>query len=265
MTFIVLHAVAAMAMLIMQLDLGGRAAANLALLPGALRPWAILTHPFAMANPLALGLTLLAAWTLGDWIERRFGAARLVMLYLAGNLAAGAAYAAYAALLSPAEALALAMPVGALAAWCAAACAGLRDEFVTVFGKLRSVAQVAGVSGAIVVALVLFRGADSAAWIVAAIAAFGTGLLIDRFGDAVKVPRLFGETRRSRQASRGARRQSAMPGRHDLDGPATRTTPAASAEIDAILAKISRDGMESLTDSERRKLEAARRERLNRR
>ncbi len=269
MTLILLHAVAAAGMLIARFDVAGGAAGVIGLFPGAIRPWAILTHPFAMTHIAALALTLFTAWTLGDWIERRFGPGRVVGLYAAGNVAAGAAYAGYAALVAGPDALPLTMPAGALAAWCAAACLGLRDEFVTLLGKLRSMAQVAGVGGAIVLAIALLVfGSRSAAWIVAVVAGFGAGVLVDRLAASIRLPRIRGlaALRRHGGAGRGSRgrraRSTAEPEGPEAGGDAA--APAASAEIDAILAKISRGGMESLSEPERRKLDEARRQMLRR-
>lgn len=239
LVLIVVHAVAFCALIV------SRAADALQLSPANLGPAALLAHPLAITHPLALGLTVFGIWTLARRLECRYGGARLALLYVAGNLAAGLAFLAYASLLPRGAAFALSMPVGGLAAWCGAAWLGLRDECVSVFGRVVSMARASAVAAAVVAGVVVMSSSSSAtAWLVAAIVGGGSGMLMHSYG-----PSLSFRFKRRRTVTRPAK--------------AERPRAPAAPDVDTILDKVGREGIESLTAREREELEAARRAMLD--
>lgn len=207
---------------------------------------ALLAHPFATSHPLGLGLTLFGIWTVAGRIESRYGWSRVLLLYMAGNVAAGLSFAAYARFLPDGGMFALTIPVGGLAAWCGAAWFGLRDEYVSIFGRLTSLARAAAIGCAIAVGCVLLGESSAcAAWITAVIAGGACGMLVQVWGPSLSFP-----IRRAR-----LRRESK---------PDPVRAVRRSTDIDAILDKIARDGIGSLTVKERARLDAARRTMLDR-
>lgn len=206
---------------------------------------ALLAHPLASTHPIALALTVFGIWTLARRIECRYGGARVVLLYVAGNLAAGLAFLAYASLVPSGAAFALSMPVGGLAAWCGAAWLGMRDEYVSVFGRVVSMARASAIAAAVVAGLVVMSSSSAAtAWLVAAIVAGGSGMLMHAYG-----PSLSFRFKRRRPVTRPAK--------------AERPRAPSAPDVDAILDKIGQEGVDSLSAGEREELEAARRAMLD--
>ncbi len=207
---------------------------------------ALLAHPFATSHPLGLGLTVFGIWTVAGRIDGRYGWSRVLILYIAGNIAAGLAFAAYARFLPDGGMFALTIPVGGLAAWCGAAWFGLNDEYVSIFGRLTSVARAAAIGCAIAVGCVLLLESSAcAAWITAAIVGGASGMLVQVWAPTLSLP-----IRRARVR------------------PETKPDPVGairrSNDIDVILDKIARDGIGSLTVKERARLDAARQTLLER-
>jgi hypothetical protein len=162
--------------------------------------------------------------------------------------------------------LPLAAPIGALAAWCVAVWIHPVIDSVTIFGRpfaLRHVVTFAAVASA---AMMLSRaGMGGIAWLAALTvgAASPVALANVRIG----WPRGASRRRRLklvRPSVRAVRSTSARPskpvGGHDKPA----HTSADLAAVDAILEKISRSGISSLTADERERLEAARRDLLRR-
>ena len=239
LALIVAHALAFCALIV------SRAADALQLSSANLGLTALLAHPLASTHPIALALTVFGIWTLARRLECRYGGARVVLLYVAGNLAAGLAFLAYASLVPSGAAFALSMPVGGLAAWCGAAWLGMRDEYVSVFGRVVSMARASAIAAAVVAGLVVMSSSSSAtAWLVAAIVAGGSGMLMHSYG-----PSLSFRFKRRRPVTRPAK---AEPPR----------APSAP-DVDAILDKIGQEGVDSLSAGEREELEAARRAMLD--
>ncbi len=88
LVLIILHAVAFCALLVSRFaDAFQLSATNLG-------PAALFAHPLAITHPIALALTVFGVWTLAGRLESRYGGARVVLLYVAGNLTAGLAFAA---------------------------------------------------------------------------------------------------------------------------------------------------------------------------
>ena len=243
LALIVVHAIAFCVMVVSGTE--GGPAASLPLRSGNLSIAALLAHPFATSHPLGLGLTLLGIWTVAGRIEVRYGGARVMLLYVAGNVAAGLSFAVYARFLPDGGMFALTIPVGGLAAWCGAAWFGLNDEYVSIFGRLTSVARAAAIGSAIVAGFVLLlKSSACAAWITAMIVGGASGMLLQTWG-----PTLSFRIRRP-------------PVRQETKSDSGPIRP--STGIDVILDKIARDGIGSLTAKERARLDAARQNMLER-
>ena len=216
------------------------------LVGGGLNPIGVVTHPLATGSLFSAGFVVLAIWSLGGRLEQRLGAGRLIALYAAGNLAGGLAYLASATLWPVLASAPLDDPVGALAGWCALAWVLLRGDRVQVLGRETGLAGVYAVCAAVVAGLVVLRsGVGGLAWLTAAGAGAGGVLLVQR---------LWGL--QGRRAGKPAR----------LAVPYTTSSLPSEAEtdIDDVLAKISRDGMDGLSASDRERLEEARRARHRR-
>ncbi len=252
LTLIVLHLVGFLIVRVGWHDAGDAARVLVQLRNDALHPAAILLHPFGNVSFWTLIFVVYAIWTLGGRIEGRFGTARLLGMYAVGTLLAGVVFLGFAQLSAEHSAHALDMPAGALAAWALAAWRTMRDEMVSVFGKLMTTAKVVVLGAAIVAGLVfLVEGPAATGWLIAAAAgslAWPATNLVREAG---------GVTDRSRKS----RRREAVGGESRSDKPEAH---AADAVLDEILAKISREGIDALTPAERERLEAARRARQRR-
>lgn len=204
----------------------------------------IVLHPIASAGLLTTLFVVLALWSLAGRIERRRGAMRLAVVYVIANTVAGAAYAATANAAPHLARAELDYPVGVLAGLCLLAWRHFRAEPVQVLGRMTTIGTVYLVCAAIVAGLVVLRdGVGSAAWLIAAGAgACATGVL-------EWLP-----------TARTAARRPRVPRRRPA--PRRRTAPADDPELDALLAKISAEGIDALSEAERERLERARRRRL---
>lgn len=215
------------------------------------RPLAVLLHPYGTGSLLSTLFVVLALWSLGGRLEPRLGRPRLALLYVLGNLLAGMAYAGVALLRPGLAGAALDYPVGALAGLCAAAWRHLRHEPVSVLGRITTAAKVYLLCAALVAGLVLVRaGAGAAAWLAAATAGAGIGLLLESW-PGWRWPRWRFARRRRRRPVHSAARAAAPAGPSPED-----------AELDELLAKIARGGLDSLTPQERERLEAVREAKL---
>jgi membrane associated rhomboid family serine protease len=253
LALLVLHGVA---FVVMSLSASG-SLANLpdfaSLASPARQPLGILLHPLATTSFLDLLFVELALWSLGARIEALVGATAALGVYLGANLITGGVYAGIVALNAAIAAHAPAYPVGALAAWCAIVARRSRWETADFFGRPVRVGTLYGVCAAIVAVLTLLaRGRGATAWLIAALAGGAAGCLFDLaqpwIAAHLAVPRERVPRHIPPRAARGPR-------------PAAK---ADDADIDAILAKISRAGIGSLTDDERARLEAARQAKLRR-
>lgn len=229
------------------------------------RPLTVLLHPFTPAPQRLLGgvfLTLFVCFVigaLGRMAEERLGAARMLTLYLLGNTLAGFAYL-LAVVFAPAFARApLDHPVGALAAWSLWAWRHLKFEYAPVMGRMRPIARIVTVAAGIVAVLEVFSHGGGALLWVAAAAVGSTAVfvlpLLERAGR--RFARGSGATRPSKRIT--------VPSRSDLRTivrPSEGGSEEIGVDVDAILAKISREGMASLTAVERQQLERARLARL---
>jgi membrane associated rhomboid family serine protease len=113
-----LHAAAFVAVLL--LGRSGRGAElQVAALSGAsASPCGILLHPWTSASLFSVVLTLVVIWTLAARVEARYGAGRMLALYVGGNTVAGGVYFVIARLAPQLADIPLDYPAGAMAAWC---------------------------------------------------------------------------------------------------------------------------------------------------
>lgn len=219
----------------------------------------ILLHPVGTADLLRGVLTVVALWLIGGLLERRRGGGVLLQGYVLGNLAAGVAYFLLAAARPDLAITPLDYPLGALVAFVAALWRDVRYEPAEVFGYSTTQGRVLVFAAGLVVVLELvLRRAGAVAWVAGVAAAAAAALLLERaqadgwaFGDwlrRLRPPSV--APRRIRPSRAPARQRSAQP--------------ADERDVDEILAKISRSGLESLSAEERQRLEAARLAKLRR-
>jgi membrane associated rhomboid family serine protease len=248
LALMILHGVAFLLMLALQHGDGQAIAALLPLSGSAATPLGILLHPLGNASFFTALFVVLAFWSLGGRLELRLGVQRLIAVYVLGNLAAGAAYFGVARGLPALAAMPLDYPVGALAGLCAVAWQRLRDDAVQVLGRVTSAAKVYAICGAIVVGLAILEAREgAAAWLAGALAGGVSAWLFMYWPGPVRFRR-----RATRQVVRPSIPRSVLQ------------PPPAEPDIDDLLAKISRQGIASLTDAERQRLETARRAKLRR-
>ena len=128
----------------------------------------------------------------------------------------------------------------------------LKDEVVSVFGKLMTTAKLTAIGAAIIAGLTFLRGGPGATgWLIAAAAGSLAWPAVNLLSEISRPTAKLRASRRGRDAGSAPR--------HDA------SEPTDDAELDEILAKISREGLESLSPAERERLEEARRTRLRRR
>jgi membrane associated rhomboid family serine protease len=221
-------------------------AGRLVLSGGAANRLGILLHQLGTTSfPTAL-FVVLALWSVGGRLETRLGKRHLLALYVVCNLAAGAAYLAVARGVPALAALPLDYPVGGLAGFCVVAALRLRNEAVLVFGRVTSAPKLYVVCGAIVIVLAIADARLGAVGWLSSLIAGGLAALLVEYWTLVE-PRQYPVRRKVRRAL-----PRAVPPPIVLEEP----------DIDDLLAKISREGLASLTDAERRRLEAARQAKL---
>ncbi len=214
---------------------------------------ALLLHPLSTASILTLIFVALAIGWLGGRVEREAGTRRLVALYVAGTIAGGLAFCGLGLLFPVLTLYPLDLPLGAIVAWGVHVSRREAFEVVGVFDKLVRLPKLLAILGGIWAALVLLRAGPAAiGWFVAAAggaAAFYLIELTPAWWRRIGRP----DVRPSEPPRRRIRHIEHRPVRpHEPDAP----------DIDDILAKISRCGIDSLTDDERERLEAARRAKL---
>jgi membrane associated rhomboid family serine protease len=253
LALMILHGVAFLVMLALSSGRGAGLADLLALRGGQAQPIGILLYPLATTSVLSVLFVVLAYWSLGGRLERILHARRLVSLVIVANIVAGGAYFVFARWQPNLATAELDYPVGALAALCAVAWRSLRQEGVQVFGRTTTLAKIYAICAAIVVAMVVLRaGAGSAAWLVAAAVGAGCGAVFER------MPAVRWRARVQPKRHVVRRRDTPAPPKAQPQQP----SPDYESELDEILAKISREGMDALTAEERARLEAAREQKL---
>lgn len=225
-------------------------------------PAAIVLHALAQPDVLRLLSCLIVIWLFGSRIEEHMGSRELWRAYVVGTLVAGAAYWSLARAWPAFAGAPLFGPVGAFAAWVVLAQRALAFEYLDIFGTHVSVARLTLICAVVWVVMVVVPFlAGALAWVFAVCAVAVTTLVIGRVQREVWFQR--GPVLRAPAKRR--RRQVVVPSvpsdERAADSACGSSAPD-EAEIDAILAKISRDGMSSLTAAERERLDAARRAKL---
>ncbi len=203
----------------------------------------ILLHPFATRAALTLIFSAVIIWLLGGHVERLRGRGRMLLLYVLGNVMAGLAFYPLARFAPAAAGIPLDSPAGASAAWCMLACTAMAGERLPLLGRYWRAWHLLGIGLAVIVGLMFaFHRLGAIGWLVALTSG------------ACAHPVL---------AGLAAWRSSAARRRPVVRPPVPRRPLAAEeVDIDDILAKISRQGIDALTQAERERLEAARQARL---
>lgn len=221
-------------------------------------PIAILLHPLAAKGPVQMLVILLAIWSLAARVEQNSGPARMIAGYIGGNLLAGVAFFAFARISPALASYELVAPLGAIAAWSAAAWQWQQYEALNIFGMEVSMRRMVLFAGLIVIAVGLVQaGGGAMAWIIALVAGAAAGPLVD-MGFAVAANRITAP----RRVARVVRRPTTRRVRPSI--PPAPVATETDDDIDEILAKISRSGIGSLSEDERQRLERARLARLGR-
>ena len=261
LALIVVHAIAFVALFIAGRDIGPQVGGFSSLQSGDLHWTAILLYPLGITNFFTLLLLIITIiWTLGTRIEERFGFAAVLALYVVGNLLAGAAFFGLAIIRPGLAALPMAFPAGGVAAWIVFCIRELGAEELGFFGMTFPTRWFFAWVGGIGLAVVVLEGRLAAlGWLLAAGAGAVTPLLSDFPREFHRL--VWHRRRQSVRISVSRVREYSPP------SPEPETIEQVSgpdAEIDAILAKISQSGLQSLTPQERETLEAARRALLRR-
>lgn len=220
-------------------------------------PLGLLFHPLAFQSLGGLLLLGLALGVVGRRLEEAIGTRALLSLYALGNLAAGVAFFAIARTQPGLARLELAYPVGGLAAWAVSAWRTLIIDTVQIARWTPPLRLLFAGTLAILCAMQLSGArAGGVAWLAGVVCGALSVFVADRIAArfATLGPRRPRLLRRPEQ-----RRVELDEPASSVDEPRQREAPAAAPEIDAILRKISREGIGSLTPSERERLEAARR------
>ena len=241
-----LHVVSFLALRMTQADEGHALGPLLGLAGGEGPAWGVLLHPLATERVLTLLFVVFVIWALGGRLEARDGPGQMLVMYVGGNLLAGAVYFVAARWQPELASLELDYPAGAFAAWCLMAWRSMRSDFISVFGWMSTVAKLVAIAAGVSIALrLLGNGMGAVAWL-AAIAAGSTAASMTEGVWALR--------RRSSRPRPATRR----PARRR---PKAARTPA-EPDIDEILARISREGMDALSQEDLDRLEAARRAKL---
>jgi len=214
--------------------------------------------PFLTDSGLAVVITCAGLWFVGGRVEGAIGPARLVTMYVLGAVFAAGAFAMVQALAPAWARMSMTLPVGPLAAISLRAWRHGRREIVPVFAWLVPYGTILATAAAVAVGLLLVgRGLSAAAWIAALLA----GLLADPACDALVS--MVRDLRRRATRARPRRRERATPEPMGAGVPLeVAVESAAEPDIDDVLAKISREGIASLSSQERAKLESARQAKL---
>lgn len=260
LALVVIHSIAFLAIFIAGRDIGPQVGGFSSLQSGNLHWPAILIHPLGITNFLTLLLLVISIiWTLGVRIEERFGFKTLMLQYVIGNLLAGAAFFGLALVRPEMATVPLAFPAGAVAAWIVFAFRELGDEELGFFGLTFPTRWFYAWIGIIGLAAIVLAGRLGA---VAWLAASAAGCVTPFLGD---LPRNFHRLVWGRRRHRVRPSIERVP--QFVESPVAENHAVedeSDAEIDAILAKISSSGLQSLTSQERELLEAARQALLKR-
>lgn len=209
--------------------------------------WTIFTHPFASTDFFRVLLTGLILWAVAPRIEEQFGRTRLIQSYLLGNVAAGAVFWGVARLRPAWAGQPLDYPVGAGIAWLVLYWQFARHEMTVIAGKAMRVGHVIAAIGGVMALLALaLNGLGGIGWLLAATVGGAVGTLQP----------LQLHLHRPRRRVRVVR-PAESPTSYKLESHASRAA-ATESELDQILDKISKAGIDSLSAEDRTKLEALR-------
>ncbi len=241
---LVLHALAFGVLAMMRFEVGQRIAVAFPLTATSPSLSGVLLHPVATPNLFTLLMVLWAIWALGRRVEADFGVKSAYAWYLSANLVAGLVFWLLARAGVAGANMPLEVPAGALTAWGVMLWQQRRNAPVSVFGFATTEGAVLAALAVGTAVLALARGGvGGLPWLLAA-AAGGATVLAPR---AARV--LAWRRRRVASSSSTAARPS-------------RVAPRVGNDVDDLLAKISREGLASLTAAERDRLESARQARL---
>lgn len=259
LALVVVHVIAYWVVLAMGYGRSPQAAVPLALSSGYLSPYGVLAHPIAANSGLISTLVIIAIWTAGGAIENLIGPNRLFTLYVVGNVFAGVGYVAVAGFLPHLAVAPLAVPLGAWMAWLMLVLRQYPYEILSIFGFTVRVIRFMGALLAVAALAALFRfQAGAAALLAAGLTAAGAAYVLETLGARVTHAHHEPERRAPRRPMQGPPEMEFLgDDEEEVDDDA-----AASINVDDLLEKISRSGIDSLTPEERARLEQARQERL---
>lgn len=219
--------------------------AMLQLQGAAPHPLGILLHPVSTNSLFTIIFVELVLYSLSARIELTLGLIRLIVLYAAAGLAGGLAYFGVVLAAPHLGGAELDYPVGFLAGLCYLGYRWQRNEPVSVLGWMTTAGKMYLIFAGIVAGLVVLRtGVGSVAWLATAAVGVGVGVLIERGGKVAW---------RSSRRRRPVVRPSIPPARRD--------EPDYVPDVDDVLDKISREGIDALTPEDRKRLEDARKSR----
>lgn len=251
LALLIVHIAAAVVLLSLMFAGTNLGAAQLAIAAPDPAWWTILTHPFASVDFFRVLLTCLILWVIAPRIEEIFGRTRLLQSYFLGNVAAGAVFWGVARVRPSWTGQPLDYPVGAGIAWLVLYWQLARHEMTMIVGKPLRVGHVIAAIGGIMVLLALaVSGLGAIGWLVAAVVGGAAGIL-QPLQLNIRLPR-----RRPRIVHPPEPTLS-----YKLESRDTRPV-ATERELDQLLAKISKDGLESLTPKDRARLEVLRQMKL---
>lgn len=230
------------------------------------RATAILLHAISPPDVFALITTVAVVWMLGSRIEESFGPRRLWSLYVLGNVLAGLAFFVIASAWPAGASAPLTMPLGAFAAWSLVAWRTMRFDYVSIFGKLVSVATLSAVLLGVAAAFVVMgHGAGAVAWSLGAVTGAGATPIVESVAALLARAGARRPLLPQRVTRLAVRDEFADDVEDEVESDSNDDAEdfgSVDVEIDTILAKISRAGMQSLTTEERARLEAARQAKL---
>jgi hypothetical protein len=220
-------------------------------------PLTILLHPFTpgpdrwVGGAIHVFFVCLMVAAFGRLVAAHRGDAAALLTYILGNAVTGGAYVAAAYLAPPLAAAPLDYPVGALAAWSAWAIRTMRWEYVLIGTRTYPLAGVIAFAAALVALVQLLAyGPGAALWLIAALLGASADWIV------AAMQRISADRPATSPRTLKIRRTS----------PAPTERPPANAriddELDRLLEKIGRSGIDSLSPDERERLEAARQAKL---
>ena len=214
----------------------------------ALSPFGYSPEPWR--GVLALITVVFVFLFLGARIERSDGPGRVLTLYFAGTLGGIIGHLGIALLAPHLAGLPIGpVPNGAFAAFAMFGLARYRDEPVSFFGYPRTVAWVIGLLSLLTIGFQFWRmGPETVGWLVGVFAGGITATFLDGF-DPVEWW----------SAWRAAQRRKAVVRPSIPKHPPPDPEPDPNeGKLDDLLAKISREGFDALTEAEREELEEMR-------